>query len=100
MRKVDPETILQAVANTLSLHADRIRNCTQPKFEDHKLGYGRASLITQALCWRLSGLTTTEIAKTIPRHHSSITKAGNRIEQECRSDPKLRADIKAILKAL
>lgn len=95
-----PEQIINATVNHFGLDREYLRQLKQPKFADHAKGYGRASLIVQALCLKLCGMNTKQLTPILNRTDASMRKARERIDTACREDATMRADVTQILKRL
>lgn len=95
-----PEQIIQATVAHFGLNRERLMAIKRMHMIDHAEGYGLASLIIQALCAQMTGLTVTELSRILPRTQQSISKARTKIDMECRINPKIRADVAAIVQSL
>lgn len=100
MKNKTPEQIISATVAHFQLDRPRLMALKNLKFKDHTEGYGKASLIMQALCLMLTGLTVNELSPILNRAQSRIHSARRKIEMDCKTDPALRADITAILRSL
>lgn len=100
LKQPTPTAIVAAVADHFDINSERLLALKQPKFEDHALGYGRASLIMQAIAIMVTGMTAKELAPRLNRATQSIHKARAKVDEECRTDPRMRADVVSILRTL
>lgn len=100
MKTKTPEQIIEATVAHFGLDQPRLMALKRLKFEDHTEGYGKASLIMQALCLMLTNLTVHELSPILNRAAQSIHSARRKLEIDCRTDPGLRADITSILRSL
>jgi hypothetical protein len=100
MKNKTPEQIIDTTVAHFGLNRERLMAIKRMEARDHAEGYGLAWLIIQALCAHMTGLTMYKLAGILPRTQQSIQRARNKIDMECRTNPKVRDDVMAIIKAL